>query len=60
MFIVGAGVIGLSAIQTAKCLGAQVRAFDSRNSTKEQIQSLGVEFTTINVSEDSMGLCIKI
>lgn len=43
-FILGAGVAGLQAIATARRLGANVRAFDVRPETKEQIESLGATF----------------
>jgi H+-translocating NAD(P) transhydrogenase subunit alpha len=42
--IMGAGVAGLSAIGTAKRLGAAVEATDVRPETKEQVQSLGAKF----------------
>jgi H+-translocating NAD(P) transhydrogenase subunit alpha len=42
--IMGAGVAGLSAIGTAKRLGAVVEATDVRPETKEQVQSLGAKF----------------
>ncbi len=35
VLIIGAGVAGLSAIATAKNMGAVVRAFDTRLATKE-------------------------
>ena len=35
---------GLSAIGTAKNMGAIVRAFDTRPAVKEQVHSLGAEF----------------
>uniref|UniRef100_A0A1I7S6E6 proton-translocating NAD(P)(+) transhydrogenase n=1 Tax=Bursaphelenchus xylophilus TaxID=6326 RepID=A0A1I7S6E6_BURXY len=44
VLVIGAGVAGLSAIGTAKNLGAIVRAFDTRPATKEQIVSLGGEY----------------
>ncbi|CAD5231007.1 unnamed protein product [Bursaphelenchus okinawaensis] len=44
VLVIGAGVAGLSSIGTAKNLGAIVRAFDTRPSTKEQITSLGGEY----------------
>jgi NAD/NADP transhydrogenase alpha subunit len=53
--MIGAGVTGLSAIQTARSLGANVKAFDSRFNTKEQVESLGAEFVKINIVEDSIG-----
>lgn len=44
VLIIGAGVAGLSAIATAKKLGAVVRCFDTRPTCKEQVESLGAEF----------------
>ena len=43
-FILGVGVAGLQAIATARRLGANVRAFDIRPETKEQVESLGATF----------------
>jgi NAD(P) transhydrogenase subunit alpha len=43
-FVLGAGVAGLQAIATARRLGANVRAFDVRPETKEQVESLGATF----------------
>jgi NAD(P) transhydrogenase subunit alpha len=44
VLVIGAGVAGLSAIVTARRLGAVVRAFDPRPAVKEQVQSLGARF----------------
>ena len=52
ILIIGAGVAGLSAIGTATSLGAIVRAFDTRPEVKEQVESLGAEFLTVNLEED--------
>ena len=52
ILIIGAGVAGLSAIGTATSLGAIVRAFDTRPEVKEQVESLGAEFLTVNLVED--------
>ena len=49
----GAGVAGLSAIGTAKRLGARVEAFDVRKVTKEQVESLGAKFVEVPGSEDA-------
>ncbi len=49
VLILGAGVAGLSAISTAKRLGAVVYAYDVRNSVKEQIESLGGKFLDIGL-----------
>ncbi|HEY9642125.1 MAG TPA: Re/Si-specific NAD(P)(+) transhydrogenase subunit alpha, partial [Coleofasciculaceae cyanobacterium] len=55
VLIIGAGVAGLSAIATAKGLGAIVRAFDTRPVVKEQVESLGAEFLELHVAEDGTG-----
>lgn len=52
ILIIGAGVAGLSAIGTASSLGAIVRAFDTRPEVKEQVESLGAQFLTVNLDED--------
>ena len=44
VLVVGAGVAGLAAIQTAKNMGAIVRAFDVRAAAREQVESMGAEF----------------
>ncbi len=44
VFVIGAGVAGLSAIATARRLGASVKAYDVRPAVKEQIESLGASF----------------
>lgn len=48
--MVGGGVAGLAAAAQAKSMGAIVRAFDTRSAVKEQIESLGAEFLTINIA----------
>ncbi len=48
VFIMGAGVAGLQAIATAKRLGAVVTATDVRPATKEQVESLGGKFLTVD------------
>lgn len=40
---------------TAKSLGAIVRGFDTRAAVKEQVESMGAEFLTINIKEDGEG-----
>jgi NAD(P) transhydrogenase subunit alpha len=47
ILILGAGVAGLQAIATAKRLGALVKAFDVRSSTKNEVESLGATFIKI-------------
>lgn len=53
--MLGAGVAGLAAIQTAKNMGAIVRAFDVRPVTKEQVESMGAEFLQVSIKEDGSG-----
>lgn len=48
VFIMGVGVAGLQAIATAKRLGAVVTATDVRPATREQVQSLGGKFLTVD------------
>ncbi len=52
VLIVGAGVAGLQAIATAKRMGAIVYATDVRTASKEQVESLGGKFLTIEGSEN--------
>jgi NAD/NADP transhydrogenase alpha subunit len=40
VLVVGAGVAGLAAVQTAKNMGAIVRAFDVRAAAREQVESM--------------------
>ncbi len=51
VFVIGAGVAGLQAIATAKRLGAQVTAFDTRAEVAEQVQSVGAKFLQIDLGE---------
>ena len=51
VFVIGAGVAGLQAIATAKRLGAQVEAFDTRPVVEEQVKSLGARFLKIDLGE---------
>jgi NAD(P) transhydrogenase subunit alpha len=51
VFIIGVGVAGLQAIATAKRLGAQVEAFDTRPVVEEQVKSLGAKFLKIDLGE---------
>lgn len=52
VLVIGGGVAGLSAIGTARNMGAIVRAFDTRAAVKEQVQSMGAEFLEINIAEE--------
>jgi H+-translocating NAD(P) transhydrogenase subunit alpha len=51
VLIFGAGVAGLQAIATAKRLGAIVEVSDVRPETKEQVESLGGRFLTVEGAE---------
>lgn len=56
VLIFGVGVAGLQAIATAKRLGAVVEATDIRAETKEQAESLGAKFISVdNEGEASEG-----
>jgi len=52
VLVIGAGVAGLQAIATAKRLGAIVSATDVRAASKEQVESLGGKFLTVEQSEE--------
>ncbi|HEY3940383.1 MAG TPA: Re/Si-specific NAD(P)(+) transhydrogenase subunit alpha [Bryobacteraceae bacterium] len=59
VFVLGAGVAGLQAIATARRLGAVVSAYDVRPAVKEQVESVGAKFVSLDVdakgSEDKGG-----
>ena len=55
VLVIGAGVAGLSAIGTARSLGAIVRAFDTRLAVKDQIRSMGAEFLELAFNESGEG-----
>ncbi|KZT68153.1 NAD(P) transhydrogenase mitochondrial precursor [Daedalea quercina L-15889] len=55
VLVIGAGVAGLSAIATARRMGAIVRGFDTRSAAREQVQSLGAEFLEVSVQESGDG-----
>ncbi|RHZ60393.1 hypothetical protein CDV55_104131 [Aspergillus turcosus] len=55
VLVIGAGVAGLSAIATARRLGAIVRGFDTRSAAREQVQSLGAEFIEVEIQEEGAG-----
>ncbi|MEA2749942.1 MAG: H+-translocating transhydrogenase subunit alpha [Myxococcales bacterium] len=55
VLVIGAGVAGLAAVAAARALGAEVRAFDTRPATKEQIESLGASYLNVDVVEDAEG-----
>ena len=52
VLVIGAGVAGLQAIATAKRLGAIVFATDVRQASKEQVESLGGKFLSIEGAKD--------
>ncbi len=49
VFVLGAGVAGLQAIATARRMGAVVCAYDVRPAVKEQVESVGAKFVTLDV-----------
>ncbi|MDP9122970.1 MAG: NAD(P) transhydrogenase subunit alpha, partial [Acidobacteriota bacterium] len=53
VLIIGAGVAGLQAIATARRLGAVVSAYDVRPAVKEQVESVGAKFVSVEL--DSSG-----
>ena len=55
VLVIGAGVAGLSAITTARRMGAIVRGFDTRPAAREQVQSLGADFLEVEIHEDGSG-----
>jgi NAD(P) transhydrogenase subunit alpha len=48
MIALGAGVAGLQAIATARRLGAVVHGFDVRAAAREQVESLGAKFISVD------------
>jgi len=52
VFVIGAGVAGLQAIATAKRLGGMVSATDIRTVAKEQVESLGGKFLSVEGAEN--------
>jgi len=55
VLVIGGGVAGLSAIATAKSLGAIVRGFDTRSAVREQVESLGADFLEVKIKESGDG-----
>src|SRR5207245_11554708 len=51
IFVMGAGVVGLQAVATARRLGAVLSAFDIRPAVKEQVESLGARFVAVDLAE---------
>ena len=56
VLIVGAGVAGLAALGAARALGAVVKAFDTREVVREQIESLGGQFLKFEFDEKGEGV----
>jgi len=55
VLVLGGGVAGLAAIQTAKNMGAIVMAYDVRPAAKEQVESMGGKFLKVDFEEDGSG-----
>jgi NAD(P) transhydrogenase subunit alpha len=55
VLVIGAGVAGLQVIATARRLGAIVKAYDIRSTTREQVESLGAKMINIDVKADASG-----
>lgn len=52
VLVIGAGVAGLSAIGSARSMGAIVRAFDTRPEVKEQVESMDAEFLMLDFADE--------
>ena len=50
--VIGAGVAGLSSIQTARALGSVVTGFDVRTAAAEQVEAVGGRFLHVQSDED--------
>jgi NAD(P) transhydrogenase subunit alpha len=55
VLVLGAGVAGLAAVGCAKSLGAVVKAFDTREAVREQVESLGGQFIKFAFDEKGEG-----
>ena len=55
VLVLGAGVAGLAAVGCAKSLGAIVKAFDTREAVREQVESLGGQFIKFEFDEKGEG-----
>lgn len=53
--VMGVGVAGLSAIATARRIGARVEGYDVRPEVKEQVESLGAKFIDTGVDARGQG-----
>ncbi|MBW7930584.1 MAG: Re/Si-specific NAD(P)(+) transhydrogenase subunit alpha [Gammaproteobacteria bacterium] len=56
VFVIGAGVAGLSALGAAVSLGAVVRANDTRPEVADQVKSMGAEFVPVEYQEEGSGV----
>jgi NAD(P) transhydrogenase subunit alpha len=54
VLVLGVGVAGLQAIATARRLGAMVSAFDVRPAVREQVESLGARFLSVDVASEEI------
>ena len=52
VYVIGAGVAGLSAIGTACSLGAQVRGSDVRPEVADQVRSMGAQFVPLPSAQE--------
>jgi H+-translocating NAD(P) transhydrogenase subunit alpha len=55
VLVLGAGVAGLQAIATSRRLGAMVEAYDVRPVAKEQVESLGAKFLSLDIDASAAG-----
>ncbi|WP_428311065.1 NAD(P) transhydrogenase subunit alpha [Hydrocarboniphaga sp.] len=55
VLVMGVGVAGLSAIATARRIGAKVEGYDVRPEVKEQVESLGAKFIDTGVDARGQG-----
>jgi NAD(P) transhydrogenase subunit alpha len=55
VLVLGAGVAGLSAIGTARRLGAMVTGYDVRPDTREEVESLGARFLVLESVASASG-----
>ncbi|MGE5235593.1 MAG: Re/Si-specific NAD(P)(+) transhydrogenase subunit alpha [Acidobacteriota bacterium] len=62
VLVIGAGVAGLSAIATARRLGASVEGFDVRPATRQEVESVGARFLAMDEKveggQDSQGYAL--
>lgn len=55
VLVMGVGVAGLSAIATARRIGAKVEGYDVRPEVKEQVESLGAKFIDTGIDARGQG-----